>query len=345
MHPSCRTGLFIRFPVFMLTLVCMLTACDETVDPIIESDRHFTLFGTLDMNRDTQFVRVIPIRDELDLPPLESLEIRFSSEDLECGVTRVWQDSVITFSDGTYGHIYYIPMRMHAGHTYRIQVEDPSAGTVTYAETTPPPIPRVTIKPDTVSGRVTGGTTRSGSQELLWQGISREPYQIKQWYRFLTQADLSSFIDVDLPYEPGIDLGEEQLKVTLDLYRDRLTLDTLVSVEQFALAGVGLEITLLDEAFIPPGGVFDREILVQPGTMSNVVNGFGFVGSVGRFSTEWVLSDRSQEMLDYTTIRELFGYSIPASLPFDERGVLITGFPLSVQKNETFPACVENHEE
>ena len=41
----------------------------------------------------------------------------------------------------------------------------------------------------------------------------------------------------------------------------------------------------------PPGGVFDADVLVQPGTLSNVENGFGFVGAGYRLSSTWIPLD------------------------------------------------------
>ena len=58
----------LRLPFFAVGLTAALltlSACEEAVDPILDSDRQFTVWGTLDMNRDTQFVRVIPIRETL----------------------------------------------------------------------------------------------------------------------------------------------------------------------------------------------------------------------------------------------------------------------------------------
>ena len=101
----------------------------------------------------------------------------------------------------------------------------------------------------------------------------------------------------------------------LDLVRDRDTLDTMVSLNaSTALAGLGMTITVLDEAFVPPGGEFDLETLVQPGTFSNVENGFGFIGSVGRFSVEWLVADTTASILRYNPLRSALGKDAPAVL-------------------------------
>ncbi len=41
----------------------------------------------------------------------------------------------------------------------------------------------------------------------------------------------------------------------------------------------------------PPGDTFDIDVLVQPGTLSNVENGFGFVGAGYRLLGTWVPLD------------------------------------------------------
>jgi hypothetical protein len=57
--------------------------------------------------------------------------------------------------------------------------------------------------------------------------------------------------------------------------------------DAFGVSAMGLQIRVLDENWDPPEGIFDPEILAQPGTLSNVENGFGFFGSVGLYIEEW----------------------------------------------------------
>jgi hypothetical protein len=45
------------------------------------------------------------------------------------------------------------------------------------------------------------------------------------------------------------------------------------------LFSLRISMTVGSEDWNPPGGVFDPNVLVEPGTMSNVTNGFGFVGA------------------------------------------------------------------
>lgn len=43
--------------------------------------------------------------------------------------------------------------------------------------------------------------------------------------------------------------------------------------------------------WLPPEGDFDPEVLVQPGTLSNVTNGFGFIGAGYRMQRNWLPAD------------------------------------------------------
>ncbi len=299
--------------VASFVLAIGLGACEESVNPILESDQQFTIFGTLDMDQDTQYVRVIPIRRTLETDASAPLNVTFTSTDLVAGETITWRDSLVGFPDGSFGHVFYTPLRLRPGHTYRVEVRSPDSDIVTSAETTLPAEPQAIVMPEEVEFILT--TQVRASQQILWQGLSQEPYSIEQWYRFFTVEDFS-FRDIQLPYVPLNGPAEGQAdtwEITLNLVRDRDTMETFIELnESTSLAGLGLRITLLDEAFVPPGGVFDPDVLSQPGTLSNVENGFGFVGSIGRFSVEWLLADTSAKALRYipvdATIPKVLGW-------------------------------------
>ncbi len=302
-------------------LSLFLGACEESVNPILESNQQFTLFGTLDMELDTQYVRVIPIRPTLAGAVREPLKVTFTSTDLVAGDVITWRDSLVNFSDGSFGHVFYSPLLLRPGHTYRIEVRTPDSGVVTSAETTVPAEPQPVVMPESVQFILT--TQLRASQQILWQGIAKQPYRIEQWYRFFTIANFG-FQDIRLPYVPINGPAEGQAdtwEITLNLVRDRDTMETFIELNpSTSLAGLGLRLTLLDGAFVPPGGAFDLEVLAQPGTLSNVENGFGFVGSVGRFSVEWLLADTSAKALRYIPVDK----SIPKileGLKLNGRGV------------------------
>ena len=294
-----------RKVVLPLLIVGIFAACEDTVSPIIESSRQYTLFGTLDMARDSQFVRVIPIRENL-AETGDALDVIVRSTEATTQQVLEWKDSVHTFSDGRIGHIFFAPFRIRPSETYRIEILPTDNEIVTSAETTVPDQPEVEVLDATLERVLT--TQLNVRQRILWSGINAAPFEIEQWYRFLSLADFT-FRDYRLSYAPlnqALEGESNVWEINKDLVQDRDTLSTKLDLNSFyRLAGVALRITVLDDNFVPPSGEFDREVLAQPGTLSNVENGFGLLGSVGRFSVEWVLPDPIARELGYLPLADM----------------------------------------
>ena len=293
-----------RLTLFLVAavLACSLVACEDSVSPILESDRQFTLFGTLDMASDTQYVRVIPVRPTLE-STVDLLDVNFTSIDQGDGRAAAWRDSTVRFSDGLAAHIFYAPFRIRAGNTYAVFVQRVDSDIVTSAQTTVPQRPTPEVMPEELRRILT--TQITVRQRIIWDGLEKEPFSIEQWYRFFRISDFS-FQDVRLPYKPlngPVNGRPGAWEVDMNLVRDRDTLKTKIDLSaSVALAGLGMRITILDGDFVPPGGAFDPDVLAQPGTLTNVENGFGFVASVGRFSVEWLLADTTIVSLGYNTL-------------------------------------------
>ena len=186
---------------------------------------------------------------------------------------------------------------------------------VTSAETRVPRIPTISVGEETAVRHITsGGFFVTSTQEITWNGLEREPRQVEHWYRFL-RTPRSAFTDVKFPFPPPRDLQGDQLSLVINLAADKTALEDSLDIASTAFVGLGMRITILDTRFVPPGGIFDPELLVQPGTFSNVENGFGFIGSVGRFSAEWVLKEESLHILGYLPVKDAFGKTeLPVAL-------------------------------
>ena len=276
-----------------------LLACEDTVTPIVESNRQFTLYGTLEMNRDTQFVRVIPIRPTLIPQEDEVDDLRVVITDLSTDRRTVLTDSTVYFDDGTVGLVFWAPLRVRPGHTYRVEVQPQGSEIVTSAETTLPDQPMPTVEPEAVWYTFTSNL--HVRQNVVWEGISDDPFAVEVWYRFFRLSDFG-FLDVKLPFEPlHSQTDSDTWTMNMDLVRDRDSVRKMIGLSpSVRLAGLGMTVTLLDNAFKPPGGTFDPEVLAHPGTFANVTNGFGFLGSVGQFSVEWLIADTTARALLYT---------------------------------------------
>lgn len=271
--------------LLLIAVVGGLSACETGVEPIVQGDRYFSLYGFLDMRHDTQYVRVEAVAPTLRVTSPEALEARVTSTDLATGDSTVWRDSVVTFSDGTYGHVFWTPLRIIASHTYRIEVERPD-GRRTWAETTVPARPEPEVQP-AVSFNDRG--VMRARQQIIWHDVPRAPFTTNVKYRFFGGFD-QGFTDLEEPPELTR-LEDDTWTVHLNLTRaaDSL-LEKLGSPR--VMGGVSMAITLQDAAWTFPDGVFDPDVLSNPGVFSNVTNGFGFLGAVGSYSTEWVLTPR-----------------------------------------------------
>ncbi|QXD16514.1 hypothetical protein GQ464_006080 [Rhodocaloribacter litoris] len=280
-----------RFLGPLLLLVLLPAGCDDTVNPFEEEDRYFTLFGFLDTAADTQFVRVIPLRTTLLPEGPEPLDVHVTTTALPDGRVQVWRDSVIQYADGSFGHVFYAPMQVFPSWTYRFEVRRADGATTT-AETTVPPATNVRVAPP-------AGLSRP-EQTVLWEGIDFPPFRVEVWYRFASFPPTEPFREVVVVY------GEERYgrrveggwQVNVALAEDRRAVLAQLG-EPLTLLGVGMRLTMSDDRWRPPGGVFDPELLVQPGTFSNVENGFGFLGAVNQFTAEWTLPEPVVTALGY----------------------------------------------
>ncbi len=280
-------------PSALVLALCLLAACEDSVSPFIETDRYFTLYGFLDTDQPVQYVRVIPVRRRVDVPAPAPLGATVRTRDLDTGETQAWQDSVVTFSDGSWGNVYFSPFTPLFGHRYQIEVAD-AEGRTTRAETVVPAARRARVGPLYVS--------LSLRQDVLWPDVDYVPFRVQTWYRFARVQNRDQFIDVAVNY-PDADLGTgsfEGWRVTAllgqDVQKVREQVEFNTPPELYA---VGMKISVTSSDWRPPGGVFDPEILVEPGTFTNVENGFGFFGAIAHLNAEWTLPDAAYRSLGY----------------------------------------------
>jgi hypothetical protein len=273
--------------VAVLSLSVLLTACDSTeVDPFLVSDQYFSIYGSLDMQLKHQYIRVVAI-DTVFGSRDDTLDAVVMTTDLITGEVETWSDSVFTFDDGKTGHVFNSGFRIKAGHTYRIEVER-SDGAVTWAETTVPLEPQAEFGESSLTSPPEAPLP-TGFQEVFWRGLTREPNRVTVYYRYRS-IPANPFIDVAVPYETRSSSEDtsEGWEITVSYTTDRDTLNDAIGGRGLRLAGVAMQVIVLAEDWVPPGGVWDPEVLSQPGVFSNVNNGFGFFGSAGRYAVEWI---------------------------------------------------------
>ena len=272
--------------------VCVLvltTGCEESVNPILGTERPFTIYGFFNPVGDTQAVRVFAIEDLLELTSPEPIDAHVTSLDLQLGTQHVWQDSVVMFDRARYGHVYWSAFRAAYRHRYRLEVTR-SDGESVQVEVTVPPLSEAVLLAPTIAPRFV-------FIPVLWQDAPRVN---NIGVRYHTNC---GFYDFDYGLEQ--EQVEGGVVVTIRFSDDARAIFAKVffkpdcTLQSLRLLDIQLTVLITNEEWAPPSGVFDAELLVEPGTFSNVENGFGFVGAGYEASFRWEPSDSARVAAGY----------------------------------------------
>lgn len=124
----------------------LINSCDSTFEPIQPSDDiTFSIFGTLDLHADTQWVRVMPIGEKLlaDDPNVERAKVTLTR--METGEVVTLEDSLFAFRNNTYVLNYWTDTPLHSEEDYLLQAET-ADGRISRAQVSiPSPLPRPQI--------------------------------------------------------------------------------------------------------------------------------------------------------------------------------------------------------
>lgn len=281
-----------RLSILMLVLAGgLLVGCEEDVVAVLGTDNAFSLYGVLSPQLDTQWVRVFPIEGRLEPESRPLLDAEFVSRNLQTNEERVWNDSVITDAFGQMAHVFWSPFAAEYGQSYRLTVRRRD-GAVSEVGVDVPPTTEVIVQEAEFR-------TRSVRIPVLVEGdaprLLRVEVEYSVGYRPAGTANPASDA-VSIPYPDESYETERGWIVPINLTRDFDAVnDSLVQrIDQpvdrdfgIVLNFLTLHLIVANEEWNPPGGTFEADILVQPGTLSNVVNGFGFVGAGYRHAERW----------------------------------------------------------
>ncbi|MFB3133260.1 MAG: hypothetical protein ACE10K_12130 [Rhodothermales bacterium] len=286
-------------------LLLTTAACgDAFIDPFDNDNRFFSIYGFIDEAKNFEpgaehAVRVIPLsrlsgRITTPTDAQAFIDAVVTSMDVRTGVIHRWNYKLEQLSDGTFAHIFRRRFFVQPGRTYRLQVRR-SDGVTAAAETKVPAsggIEAILASPrvDPVSGTIT--------QEIHLTQVP-SPWDIDVIYHVGSDFTATPF---PLSYgRPGTPTDDGGWRFTVNITEDLGRLSNLLGmpVSTIRIPAMGLKIRLLDGNWTPPEGVFDPEVLAQPGTLSNIENGYGFWGSVGLYQHDWAISDELRDLLGF----------------------------------------------
>ncbi|MEX0821365.1 MAG: hypothetical protein WD021_04395 [Rhodothermales bacterium] len=299
MHPIHSLIVSVRrAAVLLMGLACIvgLSACEEDVTAVTGTDLAYSLYGVVSPQLDTQWVRVFPIEGRLTPASPEPLDADLTVTNRTTGESSTMRDSIIADFAGQYAHVFWSPLTAEHEHTYRI-VARRSDGAESSVEVTVPMMseivveaPRIRTNEVVLPVLVPGDIPRvvaaeavfavsylpAGAPEILTNSFSvpyySEPHPVQEGWR--VPIDLTAAFD-DIRGQIAEDLEDAPL-------------DSRVGV---ILLNVTARLIVANEAWNPPNGQFDAELIVQPGVMENVTDGFGFVGAGYRLSRQWAPPD------------------------------------------------------
>lgn len=293
----------------LLLLACVLPAalflsgCDDTlIDPFDNEERYFSVYGYLDMLETEHALRVVPVsRFAENIESTDggrgALDAEVYTTDVLTGERTRWTHGYALLDDGTWGHVFKARFIVRSGRTYRLEVVR-SDGKMTTAETTVPTFHSSTLLEK--GPVVFEQDSTIAYQDITIPGVS-SPWDMTMIYMWSAYPiNRRMFIPYGRPGKRSVDggwhmrihLSEDQVAVK-EHVRDSFERGIPPQATTYSLTAMGLRIRVLDANWDPPGGVFDPEILAQPGAMSNVHNGYGFFGSIGLYTEEWNIDELS----------------------------------------------------
>jgi hypothetical protein len=282
------------FAVLLLAASVIIGGCDEDITAVTGTDLPFSLYGVLIPEADTQWVRVYAITGTLEPERPQPLDAVVRTMDLGTGEGRVWSDTLIRDFSGRMGHYYWTPLRARHGHTYRLTVER-SDGASAEAE--------VTVPEDAVLVIPTAGTGRPVIQPVMVTPRVPRLMKIEVTYRVLfgITTDTTAFqaaYTKRIVYDGRQQPVSEGWRIPIELSNDFNAIrDELIALRMWEpffgiiLRSLTIDLQVVNEEWAPPGGVFNADVLAQPGLMSNVRNGFGFLGAGYRMREVWLPRD------------------------------------------------------
>lgn len=289
----------------VLLFLCLI-GCEEDVAGPTGADEPFSLYGVFNPRLPMQTVLVGPVEDLLVPEAGDALDAVVTSTELGSGRTYVWRDSVVANATGQLDHIYWADFTPGYGSRHRmeaarsdgkksvvnvevpgeVRIEDDDAGTrdlhvrILGFDDTPFSLVRIETVYDVSFYHVNAPDTVCASPRRSY-AISHRGMEEKTGRGWEFTTDLNILYETLRSYyhnDTGIGFNNP--------VRDGL-----------ALLRLRLAVTVGSPDWDPPGDdPSDERVLVRPGTLSNVENGYGLV--VGGYNEEAPLYPSSRAVKD-----------------------------------------------
>lgn len=278
-----------RWLVSTLLLSCFLCAgCDRPFQPYLEnSNIPFSLLGYLDLEADTQWVRVMPVRQNLILGP-DSIDAVVTLAKVGSGHPVTMRDSLFDYIDPrlgatVYAHNFWTTERLDPGAEYEIRAVR-SDGAATTAHLTMPPHLEFSLLSAAGAGLLRVRATRILFVEVIYtMGL---PYDSMGG---LYYEPASSVVERAPAAQPTAEPGTQ----ALELYATGAREGRAISMGRKEI-----RVAVADSNWPYDAGLSDLENSRFGTLPSNVDGGFGFVGAVATRTIPFVFCQQLQPRAD-----------------------------------------------
>lgn len=116
----------ILFPTLILLVIVAISGCDDTFEPLQPNDKYaFSMYGSLDVTADTQWVRVMPIGERLfnNIPDPNGTVVTLKN--LESNISVTLEDSLFEFGGPAYVWNYYTTVQLEPETMYELKAVAP----------------------------------------------------------------------------------------------------------------------------------------------------------------------------------------------------------------------------
>lgn len=261
-RPFSLTGV-VRGFVAALLASAFASGCDRPFQPFEENrSGPFSMVGYLDLRADTQWVRVMPVRQSLLSGP-EPIDAVVTLEHLGSGRTVTLQDSLFQFKDSrldgvSYVHVFWTTERLEAGARYELKAVRSDGALSTAVVDMPADLEFTFLNP----------------RDTAWVEIRAERVLFVETFHTMSTSGGQYGATVGKRQRPPAPTPDPRLHV--------LAVD---GIAPFALGMVDVRRPELRIAAARSDWPFDASLTdldaTLPGTTpSNVENGLGFVGGV-----------------------------------------------------------------
>lgn len=145
-------------PLILLLLAAgAMVRCDNSLEPLDSQRGFYSIYGLLDLDSESNFIRVKDLNQPLLADSTRELDVTVRFQNLDTGEEEILEDSVVRFED-VYTHNFHVTRDIRPGDTYRVTAEGPEGGE-SHAVATTPQFVDVGVPPPTVNCSTWVGVT------------------------------------------------------------------------------------------------------------------------------------------------------------------------------------------